>query len=120
MQDADTLPVSKVVSRAVTLVDPDGTEEGIEALLVAFEDDDRPARGLPGLREELRESAAGVDPDGDDPGIHMAAAVAFYLSGSPDAEDDREDVLRRSARLFYGDEVPPAVESWLSAQGVAP
>ena len=120
MPDRDTTPISQLVSHAASLVDPEGTDPEVEGLVLAFEDDDRPARGLPGLREELQSTVEGMDPDGDSPAARMAAAVAFFLSGAPEDERDREGLLRVAARLFYGDALPDPVEQWLALQGVSP
>ena len=120
MRDRDTIPLSQLVSHAASLVDPEGAEPEVEGLVLAFEDDDRPARGLPGLREELHSTVEGLDPDGDSPAVRMTAAVAFFLAGAPEDERDREGMLRVAARLFYGDELPDPVERWLALQGVSP
>lgn len=119
MPDRDSIPLSQVVSHAASLVDPEGTDPEVEGLVLAFEDDDRPARGLGGLREELHTSVEGLDPDEDSPAVRMAAAVAFHLAGAPEDERDREGMLRVAARVFYGDEVPELVTRWLEAEGVS-
>jgi hypothetical protein len=118
MADRDTVPVSQAVSRATALVDPDGTDSEVEGLLLAYEDDDRPARGLPGLHEELRSTVEGMDPDEDSPAVRVAAALAFFYAGRPEAEHAAEDVVPSAVRLFYGDDgIPDFVRAWLEAAG---
>ena len=115
----DVPTVSEVVSRAVALVDPDGGDDAMAALLEAYEDDDRAAPGLgDALAEELRTTAAGLDPEGDSAAVRVAAAVAFFLSTKPRGGEDDAATLRVAARVEWGDDPPENVSAWLAGRGV--
>jgi hypothetical protein len=115
----DVPTVSKVVRRAVAICDPGGQDGAVVALFEAFEDDDRPAPGLgESLNEELRTSAEGIDEDGDDPAVHVAAAVAAFLATQPEGGSDDDATLREGARVMWGGSPPDAVRDWLAQRGV--
>lgn len=119
MDDVTQLTVASVVHRAVALCDPDGADEACTQLLLAYEDDDRPAVGLgDGLRDELDSTVEGLDPEHDSAAAEVAAAVAFYLSTKPTGGSSDEATIREGARVRWRDEIPPHVGDWLSAQGV--
>jgi hypothetical protein len=111
--------VAEAVSKAAAVCDPTGADWSVTAFLESFEDDDRPATAVEDLSGELGSTAAGVDPEGDSPAVLMAAAAAFWLATNIDAAEDRDRVLRESAKLAYGDAMPAGVDDWLEAQGVA-
>jgi hypothetical protein len=68
----------------------------------------------------MAEATGALDPDETDPALAMAAAVAVYLAHRRDElDDDREHVLRLAARAEFEGEPPPAVASWLDAQGLS-
>ena len=118
-EDLQQQTVAKLVHRAVTLCDPQGADEAATQLLMAFEDDDRPALGLGDtLAEELRTTVDGLDPEHDSAIAEVAAAVAAYLATNPAGGPDREATLRVAARIAWGDHVPEHVDRWLVAQGV--
>jgi hypothetical protein len=114
----DTPTLSEVVHEAVGLTDPDGHDDAIAALLAAFEDDDRPARGVEDVAEVLGSTARGIDPEDDSPAVRVAAAVAAFLATSPEGGDDRASTLRVAVRTAYGDDVPAPVLEWLREDGV--
>lgn len=114
----DSPTVYEVVDEAVAVTDPDRRDDAIEELLLAFEDDDRPARGVEDIAEVLGSTASGVDPEGDSPGVRVAAAVAAFLATSPEGGDDRRSTLRVAVRAAYGNEVPEPVVDWLRDEGV--
>ncbi|MDQ3933609.1 MAG: hypothetical protein M3340_03145 [Actinomycetota bacterium] len=117
--DIGQVTVAKVVQRAVALVDPAGTDEACSQLLMAFEDDDRPALGLGDpLAEELRTTVEGLDPEHDSAAAEVAAAVAAFLAGDPAGGHDRETTIREAVRIAWGGTPPGEVEAWLAAQGV--
>ncbi|HEX8743594.1 MAG TPA: hypothetical protein VF712_10710 [Thermoleophilaceae bacterium] len=119
MDDVTQLSVASVVQSAVALCDPDGADEACSQLLLAFEDDDRPAVGLgEGLRDELDSTVEGLDPEHDSAAAEVAAAVAFYLSTKPTGGSSDEATIREAVRVRWGEEVPPHVSEWLDAQGV--
>jgi hypothetical protein len=115
---SDSSTVYEVVQEAVAMTDPDRRDDAIEELLLAFEDDDRPARGVEDIAEVLGSTAQGVDPEGDSPGVRVAAAVAAFLATSPRGGDDRHSTLRVAVRSAYGDDVPGPVADWLRDEGV--
>src|SRR5437870_2715299 len=114
----DTPTVSEVVHEAVGMTDPDGHDDAIASLVTAFEDDDRPARGVEDIAEVLGSTAQGMDPEGDSPGARVTAAVAAFLATAPEGGDDRQGTLRVAVRTAYGDEVPEPVAEWLREEGV--
>lgn len=117
--DRQQIPtVAEAVRRAAALCDPAATDWAVTALLESFEDDDRPATAVEDLVGELGSTVGGVDPEGDSPAAAMTAAAAVWLSTNIDSADDRDRVLRESARLGFGDSVPADVADWLSAEGV--
>jgi len=112
--------VFEVVKRAVEVVDPDG-DQGTEEFLLRFEDRDEPVAGLQERAEqEFAEAAGAIDPDGTDPAIQMAGAVATYLAFRRDEITDvREDILRLAARAEFDGSPPQIVADWLESEGVA-
>jgi hypothetical protein len=119
MEDNEQQTVSKVVQRAVALCDPDGGDEACSQLLLAFEDDDRPAIGLGDtLAEELRTTVEGLDPEHDSAAAEVAAAVATFLATDPHGGNDDESTIREAVRIAWGSAPPENVRAWLDAQGV--
>ena len=119
MDDLTQVTVANVVQRAVALCDPDGSDEACSQLLLAFEDDDRPAVGLGGsLAEELRSTVDGLDPEHDSGGAEVAAAVAAFLAGDPNGGNDGAATIREAVRVAWGGDPPAEVREWLDAQGV--
>ena len=117
--DLTQLTVSRLVSDAVALCDPQGEDPEARTLLLAYEDDDRAAAGLvETLRADLRSSIEGIDPDHDSAVAEMAAAVAVFLAGQPEGGSDREATLRVAAHTEWGANPPEHVAAWLDAQGV--
>jgi hypothetical protein len=116
--DITQITVGELVRDAVTLVDPDGVDSEARSLELAYEDDDRVAVGLEGLREELDSTIEGLDPDHDSAPAEVAAAVAFYLSTKPAGGSDGEATIREAVRVHWGDSPPEHVSAWLAAQGV--
>ena len=117
--DVRQVSVSALVREAVALCDPEGTDEAASQLLMAFEDDDRPAVGLgDSLAEELRTTVDGLDPEHDSAAAEVAAAVAAYLATEPHGGPDREATLRVAARIAWNGNPPEHVDRWLVAQGV--
>src|SRR6059058_3863508 len=108
----DTPSMSEVVHEAVALTDPEGRDDATAGLLAAFEDDDRPARGVEDIAEVLGSTAQGIDPQDDSRGVRVAAAVATFLATSPEGGDDRQSTLRVAVRTAYGDDVPEPVVEW--------
>lgn len=119
MDDVQQQTVAKVVQRAVALCDPPGADEACSQLLMAFEDDDRPALGLGDtLAEELRTTVDGLDPEHDSAAAEVAAAVAAFLATDPAGGHDRETTIREAVRIAWGGNPPEHVDAWLAGQGV--
>jgi hypothetical protein len=91
--DVTQVTVARVVQRGVALCDPNGADDICRELLLAFEDDDRPAASV-------------------------AAAIAFYLSTKPTGGSDDEATIREAVRVVWGDHPPEHVSAWLAAQGL--
>jgi hypothetical protein len=117
---AETPTVFEVVQRAAAVCDPDGDDELIADLLLAYEDRDEPVTALDERDRtffETAERVAGVLPSA---GVEIAAAVATYLAFRRDElGDDDEDLLRLAVRAEYGDEPPAEIRDWLREAGVA-
>lgn len=117
--DVTQVTVASVVHRAVALCDPDGADEACTQLLLAFEDDDRPAVGLGDtLPEELRTTVEGLDPEHDSGGAEVASAVAAFLASDPHGGNDEDSTIREAVRVAWGGSPPQHVRDWLDAQGV--
>ena len=117
---AETPTVFEVVQRAVAVCDPDGDDELIADLLLAFEDRDEPVTALDERDRTFFETAERVAGTLPSAGVDMAAAVATYLAFRRDElGDDDDDLLRLAARAEYGDEPPAEIRDWLRDVGVA-
>ena len=111
--------VAQVVQRAVQVCDPSGQNPDVADLFARFEDSDEPVTSVPDLEQRLAEAVGALDPEGDEPALAMAAAVAVYLAHRRDqVADDREDILRLAARAEFDGDPPPAIAEWLAAEGV--
>jgi hypothetical protein len=111
--------VAEAVHRAVAVCDPAGEDGDLGDLLAWFEDADEPVAGVAGLDERLSEAGRAIDPEGDNPAVEMARAVALYLAYRRDEiGDDREQLLRLAARAEFDAHPPEAVRDWLVDEGV--
>ena len=117
--DVRQVTVAQVVHRAVALCDSNGADEACAQLLLAYEDDDRPAVGLgSSLAEELRSTADGLDPEHDSAAAEVAAAVAAFLATDPHGGSDDQATIREAVRIAWRGNPPENVRAWLDAQGV--
>jgi hypothetical protein len=117
--DVTQVSVAKVVHRAVVICDPQEADDACAQLLLAYEDDDRPAVGLGDtLAEELRSTVDGLDPEHDSAGAEVAAAVAAFLASDPHGGNDDDSTIREAVRVAWGGKPPENVRDWLDAQGV--
>jgi hypothetical protein len=107
--DRTLLTVADLVNRAAAVVDPTGDDPGVAELVVRYEDDDAPVRGvLENIEEHLR---WGAD---EDPPVVLAQAVALYLAHRPDAiETDAEQLLQLATRAEFDGQPPETVARWL-------
>ena len=111
--------LAEVVERAVTVTDLAGASEPVAELLRWFEDRDEPITAVADVDAALAEATTALDPEGDDPALTMARAVATYLAYRRDeVGGDRESILRLAARAELGDRPPEHVADWLRAQGI--
>jgi hypothetical protein len=119
--DPEPVTLSAVVRRAVAVVDPQG-EAGLEDLLEPFEDDDEPlgGHGAEIAAQRIAEEAAALDPEGGDPGVQLAAAVATYLAFRRDEIDaEPRALLTLVARAGFDGDPPPGVRELLARRGAA-
>ena len=116
-RDAESRTVAEVVRQAAGIVDPDDSEALVGELEQWFEDDDDPVSAVTSFDRRLAAAVERIDPDGEDPAIAVAAAVALYLSTEPrHVPSDAEGVIAQAVRLEYGDDVPQGVAEWLGLQ----
>lgn len=112
------LTVAQVVNRAVDVCDPMGADEDLAQLFARFEDSDEPVRAVPDLGQRVAEALGAIDPDGDNPALAMAGAVATYLAFRRDAVTEAPaDVLRLAARAEFDGAPPEPIADWLRDQG---
>ena len=117
---AETPSVFEVVQRAVAVCDPDGADELIAELLLAFEDRDEPVTALDAADRAFFETAERIQGALPGAGVQMAAAVATYLAFRRDGiTGDDDDLLRLAARAEYNDHPPDEIRGWLQNAGVA-
>jgi hypothetical protein len=115
--DRDPLTVSEVVREAAGIVDPSDTLARIGDFERWFEDDDEPVRTVPNFDRRIAGAVDDIDPEGDDPGLAVAAAVAIYLATEPrHLPDDAEAIIEQAVRSQFQGDVPDAVGDWLAGR----
>ena len=124
MRPADarqTPTLAEVANRAVDVVDPEGANDAVADLFRRFEDRDEPISQVSeAVEQEVAEAVGAIDPDELDPAVQIAGAVITYLAFRRDAlSDEREAVLRLTARAEYDGAPPAAIGEWLESEGVA-
>jgi hypothetical protein len=118
--DPQTPTLAEVVHRAARVCDPAGESESISRLLAWFEDRDEPVTASPDIEAELAEARGAIDPEGDEPAVTMATAVAAYLAHRRDEiADDRAELLRLAARAEFDGDPPEPVAEWLAAERIS-
>jgi hypothetical protein len=118
--EPEPVTLADVVHRAVQICDPDG-DEGLADLLERFEDDDEPlsSTGAAIAEQRIAEAVGALDPQGEEPAVTMAGAVATYLAYRRDElDDDPADILRLATRAEFDGSPPEAVRGWLAERGV--
>jgi hypothetical protein len=118
--DPEPVTLAAIVHRAVVAVDPEG-HAGIEDLMEPFEDDDEPvgSYGAEIAAQRIAEEAGKLDPDGDDPAVQLAAAVATYLAFRRDEVDEEpRELLALAARAEFAGHPPEDVRALLAERGV--
>jgi hypothetical protein len=111
--------VSEIVAKAATICDPHGRDESVAAVAQRFEDDDRPATAVTDLMDVISASFSEEGPEVIGPPASMTAAAAAWLATNFEYREDRERVLRESARAAFDGNPPPEVVAWLKEQGIA-
>jgi hypothetical protein len=118
--DPEPVTLAAIVHRAVVAVDPEG-QAGIEDLMESFEDDDEPvgSYGAEIAAQRIAEEAGKLDPEGDDPAVQLAAAVATYLAFRRDEVDEEpRELLALAARAEFAGHPPEDVRALLAERGV--
>jgi len=111
--------LADVVHRAAEVADPEGHNDGVSDLLRRFEDRDEPVTADGDVELAIAEAKGAVDPQDEDPGVVMMAAVATYLAfRRTELERDREELLRLAARAEFDAKPSDPVAGWLAEQGV--
>ena len=111
--------VSEIVHRAVEVCET-STSDSLDALLVRFEDDDRPITAVEDVEEMLDMALGPSEFDDLDAEVTMARAVILYLAHRRDElDEDRLELLRLAARAEFSGNPPAHVEAWLNDQGVS-
>src|SRR5919112_476429 len=118
--DPQPVTLSEVVHRAVEVVDPDGGE-GLDDLLVRFEDADEPLSSTlaESAAQRIAEGVGALDPQQEDGAVQMAGAVATYLAYRRDeVDEDPGALLTLAARAEFEGEPPDVVRDWLADAGI--
>ena len=118
--EPDPVTLAQLVHRAAEIIDPDGADDDVTALMQRFEDADWPVSGiLESLEQRMAEAAGALDPQEESPGLQMAAAVTVYLGHRRDEVDEAPDhVLRMAARAEFDGKPPAHVANWLEGAGI--
>ena len=116
-RDQRPLRVSEVVREAAGIVDPSDTLAKVGDLERWFEDDDDPVRAVPNFERRIAGAIDDIDPEGDEPGLAVAAAVAIYLATEPrHLPDDAEAIIEQAVRFQFQRDVPDSVADWLAGR----
>jgi hypothetical protein len=116
--EPDPITVAEVVHRAVEVCE-DSTSDGLDDLLVRFEDDDEPIAAVADIEERLDRVLGPSELDEDDGAVTMARAVITYLAHRRDELNaDPGELLRLAARAEFHGEPPAAAARWLADQGI--
>lgn len=112
------MTTAQVVARAVSACELGEVDDRLDDLLEDFEDADEPVSSQD-ISSALEQAVGQLDPEGEDPALQMAAAVATYLAHRRDELDaDAATLLHLAARAEFDGDPPPAVAGWLAAAGV--
>jgi hypothetical protein len=111
------LTVSEAVHKAVEAC---GEGDGLDALLVRFEDADQPISTVGRIDEIVAEAIGAIAAGDPEPELQMAGAVIVYLAYRRDEiDEDPAELLRLAARAEFDGHPPPDVANWLEQQGIA-
>lgn len=116
--EPEPVTLSEVVRTAVEVCD-DGTSEGLDDLLVRFEDADEPITAVADIEQRLDEALGPPDADEEEAPLTMARAVVVYLAHRRDElAAPPVELLRLAARAEFHGQPPEHVAQWLAAQGI--
>jgi hypothetical protein len=118
--EPEPLTLSEAVHRAVVVVDPED-QAGLADLLERFEDDDEPLGSdrAEVVAQRIAEEVGALDPQGEDPAVQLAGAVATYLAFRRDeAGEEPRALLALAARAEFDDHPPDGVRELLASRGV--
>ena len=118
--EPEPVTLSRVVHRAVLVVDPDGGE-GLDDLLQRFEDADEPlsSTGAASAAQRIAEGIGALDPQEEDGAVQMAGAVATYLAYRRDEVNEEPGaLLELAARAEFNGHPPEVVRAWLADLGI--
>ena len=76
--EPDPITLSEIARRATEIVDPQGGDDDVVHLYTQLEDDDRPITSVQNLEERLALAQEGLETDGENPAIDMAAAAGGW------------------------------------------
>jgi hypothetical protein len=110
--------LADIVRTAVEVCD-DGTSEGLDDLLLRFEDADEPVTTVADVEQRLDEALGPPDADENEAPLTMARAVIVYLAHRRDELNAPPvELLRLAARAEFHGRPPAHVAQWLEEQGV--
>ena len=112
--------LADVVHRAASVVDPEGSNDGVWDFADRFADSDQPATADGAFAEDLiAEIKGAIDPQDEDPQIALEAAVATYLAFRR-TEIDRppDELVRLAARAEFEGKPSEPPAGWLAEQRV--
>jgi hypothetical protein len=118
--DPEPVTLSRVVHRAVQVVDPEGSQ-GLGDFLERFEDVDEPlsATLAESAEQRIAEGIGAIDPQEEDGAVQMARAVATYLVYRRDELDEEPGaLLELAARAEFDGSPPAAVREYLADVGI--
>jgi hypothetical protein len=111
--------VAEVVHKAVECCSLSADSDGLDALLLRFEDADVPISTVGEIEQLVAEVIGAIAGDAPEPELQMAGAVIVYLAYRRDELGaDPLELLTLASRAEFHGKPPPDVEQWLEQQGV--
>ncbi len=103
--EPEPVTLEQVVHKAVEAC---GEGEGLDALLVRFEDADQPISTIGDIEQLIGEAIGAIAADDPEPELQMAGAVVVYLAHRRDElAEEPEELLRLAARAEFDGNPPP-------------
>jgi hypothetical protein len=117
--DPAPLTIAGAVHRAVSALDPSGTDQNLGELLERFEDADEPIGEAEACAQQIAEGLGALDPQAEDPELQLAAAIATFLCFRRDeAGLEGNALIAQAVRAEYHGAPPEPMKSWLVEAGV--